>query len=106
MAQPDKNLEIKIPPFIDKTGQLEMAVKRFCSWFITYLLISLKIQIEPLLRKQKEADEKSQGVDNYDDKSSLEMALEIYKWGLGNQLGNRKIPQKTNPNEKIHILNL
>ena len=52
MAQPDTNLEFKIPPYLDKTGKLEMTVKMYWTRFNTYLFIILKIRIEPLLKKE------------------------------------------------------
>ena len=98
MAQPDKNLEFKIPPFVDKTGKPEMTVKRYWSWLNTYLFITYRIRIEPLLKKQKEAVEKGKEVDENDNKSNLELALEIFKWVTGQETEKKEIRnEKSSP---------
>ena len=59
MAQPENNLNIKIPPFLNSTGKPEMTVKRYWSRLKSYLLLTHKIRIDPLVTKQKDAVEKN-----------------------------------------------
>ena len=104
MAQPDKNLNIKIPPFLDKAGNPEMTVKKYWSRFKSYLLLSHKIRIDPLLIKQKDPVEKKKEVDNDDDKENLELALEAFKWVTGQETEKHLI--KANPKLKVQDLSL
>ena len=104
MAQSDKNLDYKVPPFLDKTENTEMTVKRYWSRFNAYFIISHQIGIEPLLEKQKTAVENKKEVYNDDDKNNLQLALENLKWVTGQE--TEKCLIIANPKQKVHALSL
>ena len=69
----------KIPPFLNNAEKLDMTVKRYWSRFRTYLNLTQKIRIDPLLIKQKDAVEKGQQVTDDKDRECLYMALDAFK---------------------------
>ena len=96
MAQPEKNHTYtaeRIPPFLNNTKKPEMTVKRYWSRFRTYLNLTHKIRIDPLLIKQKDAVEKSQQVtDDKDEDRNGSRCIQT-----GNRSRDRKAPNKNIP---------
>ena len=102
MAQPEKNLSytmVKVPPFLNSARKPEMTVKRYRSRFKSYLLLTHKIRIDPLITKQKDAAEKKQELCKEEDKDNLEMALEDFKWVMGQE--TEKHLMKAHPKTKV-----
>ena len=81
-----------------------MTVKRYWSRFKSYLLLTHKIRIDPLITKQKDAAEKNQDLDKEEDKENLELALEAFKWVTGQE--TEKHLMKTYPKIKVQDIPL
>ena len=63
MAQPETNYAFTvetIPRFLNSAKKPDITVKRYWSRFKTYLNLTQKIIIDPLLLKQKDAMDKGQ----------------------------------------------
>ena len=103
MAQLEKNPNYtaeRIPPFLNSAGKPEMTVKRYWSRFRSYLLLTHKIRIDPLILKQKDAAEKKkQEADKEENKEHLEMAVEAFK--LVTRQETEKHLIKTYPKQKV-----
>ena len=91
---------VKVPPFFNSTGKPEMTVKRYWSRFKSYLLLTHKICIDPLITKQTDAIEKKTG-GRQRGRQDLELALEAFKWVTGQE--TEKHLMKAYPKIKAHI---
>ena len=76
-----------------------MTVKRYWSRFRTYLNLTQKIRVDPLLIKQKESVEKGQPITDEKDRADLDTALDAFKWVTGQETEKHLI--KAYPKQKV-----
>ena len=79
-----------------------MTLERYWSRFKSYLLLTQKIRIDPLIIKQKDTVEKKQEVDKEEDKDNLELALEVFRWVTGQETENQLMKAYLKQRYKIY----
>ena len=62
-----------------------MTAERYWSRIRTYLILTQKIRIDPLLIKQKDAVKKGQQITEDKDQEDLDTAIDAFKWLTGQE---------------------